>query len=126
MNLVAIIGAFIITLSLLSYGIGSISISRFKIVSIMVLLFLSLGIIFDVSAIVLMIIGSSGTPFTFHGFVGYLAFFVMLIDTLWAWRIFFKSGLDAKISDRYLMYSRYAYLVWVLGYLTGSLMILWR
>lgn len=126
MNPISIVGAFIMTLSLLAYGIGSISIKRFKMVGSIVLIFLSMGIIFDITAIILMIIGSKGTPFTFHGFVGYLAFLVMLVDTVWAWCIYFKRGLDKAISVRYLWYSQLSYLLWILGYLTGSLIVLWR
>ena len=114
------------TLSLLAYGIGSISVSRFKIVGSIVLIFLSLGVIFDFAAIICMVKGARGTPFTFHGFVGYLSLLVMLIDTIWAWRIYFKHGLDEPVSVRYLWFSRFSYFFWVMGYLTGSLIVLFR
>jgi hypothetical protein len=126
MNLISIVGAFIITLSLLTYGIGSISLLRFKIISLVALIFLSAGIIFDITAIVLMVIGAKGTPFTFHGFVGYIAFLVMLIDTIWVWATYFKNGIDAPIGKNLHRYTKYAYLCWVAAYLTGSLIVLWR
>lgn len=126
MNQISIIGAFIITLSLLAYGIGSITLFRFKIVSIVVLIFLTTGLIFDATAIVFMVIGAQGTPFTLHGFVGYLAFFVMLIDAICFWVVYFKNGIDSPVSKKLLRYAKYAYLYWVFAYITGSLIVLWR
>lgn len=126
MNPLSIVGAFIITLSLLAYGIGSISLSRFKNVGSVVLIFLSIGVIFDLAAIIFMIKGAEGTPFTFHGFVGYLAFLVMLTDTICAWAIYVRRGLDSVIGKGYLWFSRIAYFLWIMGYITGSLIVLYR
>lgn len=126
MNPLSIVGAFIITLSLLAYGIGSITLIRFKIVGSMVIIFLSLGVIFDIAAIIFMIKGSEGTPFTFHGLIGYTAFTVMLVDTFWVWVIYFKKGLDTPINKLHLWFARGAYFWWVLGYITGSLIVLFR
>ena len=95
-------------------------------ISTIVLVFLSLGIIFDVTAMVFMVMGSRGTPFTFHGLVGYIAFAVMLIDVLWTWIIYFKKGLDVIVSGKFLIFARLAYVIWICGYITGSLIVLWR
>lgn len=126
MNQISIVGAFIITLSLLAYGIGSITLLRFKIVSTIVLIFLTTGVIFDATAIVLMMIGAQGTPFTLHGLVGYIAFLVMLIDAICFWMAYFKNGIDSPVSKNLQRYAKYAYLYWVIAYLTGSLIVLWR
>ena len=126
MNLLAIVGAFIITLSLLAYGIGTISIIRFKIVGSVALIFLTLGVIFDVTAVIFMILGAQGTPFSWHGIFGYSAFLVMLIDTFLVWRQYFLHGIDTRINKRLEVYSKYAYIWWVIAYITGSLIILWR
>jgi hypothetical protein len=58
MNFLAVVGAFIITLSLLSYGIGIIAVVRFKIVTPGILVFLTLGVILDFIAVIMMIINS--------------------------------------------------------------------
>lgn len=126
MNSLSIVGAFIMTLSLLAYGIGSISLSRFRIIGSIVLIFLSLGIVFDIAAIVLMVLGAKGTPFTLHGLLGYSAFLMMLSDTIWAWYLYFKHGIDSPINNKYHWFARFAYLWWVVAYLTGSLIVLWR
>ena len=95
-------------------------------VSSIVLVFLTLGVLFDITAMVCMVLGARGTPFTFHGLVGYIAFAVMLVEALWAWGIYYKKGLDAQVSEKFLMYTRLAYIIWVCGYITGSLIVLWR
>ncbi|MEN8118102.1 MAG: hypothetical protein ABFS16_14050 [Bacteroidota bacterium] len=126
MNPLSVVGAFIITLSLLAYGIGSISLMRFKIIGSMVLIFLSLGVLFDITAVTLMIMGSKGNHFTPHGVLGYSALLVMLIDVVLIWRTYFKKGLDTFVSKSLEKYSRIAFLGWVAAYITGSLMVLWR
>lgn len=118
------VGAFLVTLALLSYGIGSISLQRFKLVSKSVLWFLSIGIILDISATVCMIIGSQNTPFTIHGFLGYSAFLVMFIDLILVWKVYKKSGKDASINKRLQLYAKLAYGWWVFAYITGSLLVI--
>lgn len=126
MNPLAIIGAFVITLSFLSYGIGSISLVRFKIIGRLVLTFLTLGVILDLAAIYLMIQGSKGSPFTLHGLLGAVAFIVMFIDAIWCWNIYFTYGRDYKAGKSHVIYTKAAYLFWVVAYFTGSLIIIWR
>lgn len=125
MSFISLIGAFIITLSLLTYGIGSITLQRFKLVTRSVVAFLTLGVCLDITAVSLMIIGSANGPFTMHGIIGFSALFVMLTDTLWLWKVFFKYGNDKKANKALLLYSRYAYGWWVVAYFTGSLLVIW-
>ena len=126
MNIYSIIGAFVITLSLLAYGIGSISLVRFRLVGTIVLTFLSLGIFFDVVAISLMIIGARDSIFSTHAIVGYISFVVMLILALWVWKNFMSQGKDSKASIKLVAYTKMAYFVWVSAYLLGSIMVIWR
>ncbi|WP_297089627.1 hypothetical protein [uncultured Draconibacterium sp.] len=126
MNPLAIVGAFIITLSFLAYGIGSISLVRFKIVGNIVLIFLTMGILFDIAAIVLMVFGARGTPFTLHGFLGAAAFLIMLVDAVWCWKVYYKNGLDSKATNKHIKFTKAAYFFWVVAYFTGCLIILWR
>ena len=126
MNPLAIIGAFVITLSFLAYGIGSISLVRFKIVGRIVLTFISLGVLLDLIAILLMMKGSTGSPFTLHGFLGGIAFSVMFVEMVWCWNMYFTYGLDVKAGKPHIIYTKVAYLFWVLAYFTGSILIIWR
>jgi len=124
MKIISLIGAFLITFALLSYGVGSISLQRFREVSRGVLGFLSVGIVLDLVAITCMIIGSRNTPFTLHGLLGYSAFIVMLVDVILVWRVYLKEGLNARINRNLHLFAKLAYLWWVIAYITGSLLII--
>lgn len=126
MNPISLAGAFVITFSLLSYGIGTISLQRFKVVSTGVLVYLTIGIVLDLIAATLMITGSRNTPFSLHGFLGLSAILVMFIDVVLLWRFFSKNGSDVVVSKSLLTYSKLAYLWWIVAYLTGSVLIIWR
>ncbi len=125
MNYLAIIGAFVITLSLLLYGIGSITVQRFKLVTQGVLIFITLGVISDLIAITLMIFGSEKGPFTLHGVLGFSATITMCIDMLLVWKLYLKNGIDSVVSKSAVLYTRIAYSWWVIAYITGSLLVIW-
>ena len=125
MSVLSIIGACIITFALLSYGIGSISLIRFKLITPWVLIFLSLGLILDIAAVSFMIAGSDNSPFNFHGFVGYTAMLSMLINVLLVWKEFKVNGINSKVSFNVIRYTKFAYLWWLIVYFAGSLMIIW-
>ncbi len=122
----AIVGAFIITLALLSYGISSIAVQRFKIVTPSVLIFLTLGVLLDIVAVIFMIIGSTNSPFTYHGLLGYSAMLTMILNLILVWRCYFKNGFDSFIENSVLLYSKFAYAWWVIVYITGSLLVIWK
>lgn len=126
MNSISITGAFIITLSLLSYGIGSISLQRFKMVSPGVLWFLTMGVILDIIATIFMIVGSQNPGFTLHGFLGYSALLVMLIDVVFIWRVYYREKINVFAGEKLLLYSKVAYGWWIVAYLTGSMLVIWR
>ena len=126
MNPVSIAGAVIVTMSLLAYGIGSITLQRFKMISPGILWFLSLGVLFDITATGFMIVGSSNTPFTLHGLLGYSALIIMLVDVILIWKLYLKEKTNAKANNQLLLYSKIAYAWWVIVYITGSLLIIWK
>lgn len=125
MNPLAIIGAFIITLSLLSYGVGVIAVLRFKIVTLGVLIFLTLGVLLDFVAVTFMIVGTGNLIFSRHGLLGYSAMLTMIINMILIWRVYFKNGLDSIISNSLVLYSKIAYVWWVIAYITGSILVIW-
>ena len=126
MNFLAVVGAFVITLALLSYGIGSIAVVRFKIVTPGVLIFLTLGVILDFVAVAFMIIGSGKGAFTLHGYLGYSAMLTMIINLILVWRWYLKNGFDTIISNWIIIYSKIAYAWWLIVYITGSLLVIWK
>lgn len=125
MNLYAVIGAFIMTLAFLSYGIGSVTLERFRIVGIVVLLFYLLGLMFEVIAIGFMALSGTGQMGSWHGIVGVIAFLLMAINTIWVWVVYFKKGFDGRINILLLNYTKVAFFLWVISYLLGIATIIW-
>ena len=121
MNTLSIIGATIVTLALISYSIGIISEQFKKKIIPRVLIFITLGVILDITATAFMILGSKNSPYTIHGFIGYSALFLMLIELVRIWRSYNKLGMGADVPKGVHLYSRYAYIWWVIAYITGSL-----
>jgi len=124
MKTILMIGSTVVTLALISYSIAIITEQRKHRISGFVLRFLTLGIILDITATACMIIGSTNTPFTIHGFLGYSALAAMLTDAVLMWRFRIKNGLDSEPSRGLHLYSRYAYIWWVIAYVTGSLLVI--
>jgi len=121
MNSLSITGATIVTLALISYSIGILSEQVKKKMIPRVLIFITLGVVLDITATIFMILGSKNSPFTFHGFIGYSALIVMMIELVKIWRAYNKSGLRADVPRGLHLFSRYAYIWWVIAYITGSL-----
>ena len=126
MNPLSIAGAFIITIALLFYGISFIAMQRFKILTSPVLIFISLGVLFDLVAISLMIIGSDKGAFTYHGIIGYTATITMIVDLILVWKTYLKNGMDSIVHKSVLLYSKIAYIWWLIAYITGSVLVLWQ
>jgi len=123
MKTILIVGATTVTLALISYSIAIISEQRRKVVSKKVLYFLTTGWMLDVSATIMMIIGSSNTPFTLHGAIGYSALMLMTIETYLIWKIKINNAWNVEVPKNIHLYSRIAYIWWVAAYITGSLLV---
>jgi len=115
----------IVNLALISYTVGIVTEQRHRRVSPRVLTFLSVGVVFDITATVCMIIGSPNTPFSLHGFLGYSSLTGMVIETVLAWRHRRNHG-DAEVSRGLHLYARLAYIWWLLAYVTGAFIIMSR
>jgi uncharacterized repeat protein (TIGR03987 family) len=115
------IGAIVVTLALISYSIGILSEQFKRKIIPRVLIFITLGVVLDVTATLFMILGSQNSPFTLHGFIGYSALFIMLIELLRIWQTYRKSGINAEVPKGLHLFSRLAYIWWVIAYITGSL-----
>lgn len=126
MKPILMIGSTVVTLALLFYSIGIITEQRKKVINKKVLLFLTLGLIADITATACMIIGSSNSPFTFHGFIGYTALLAMIIETTLAYRFSSANGATTQVTKGLHLYSRFAYVLWVAVYITGSLLVVFK
>jgi uncharacterized repeat protein (TIGR03987 family) len=123
MKTASIIGSLIVTLALLSYSIGFSKERKQKRVTSNILLFYTIGISLDITATICMIIGSSKGLVTLHGFIGYSSLLAMLTDTFLLWRYNLRSGQDKEVSKGLHIYSRIAYIWWVIAYITGGLLV---
>ena len=121
MNSLSIAGAAIVTLAFISYSIAIISEQIKKLIIPRVMFFITLGVIFDVTATAFMILGSRNSPFTFHGFIGYSALLIMLIELIRLWTLHSKQGMGTAVPAGLHLSSRFAYIWWVVAYITGSL-----
>ncbi|TFH01297.1 MAG: hypothetical protein E4H13_05305 [Calditrichales bacterium] len=124
MNIFLVYGTRIVILALIAYSIAVITEQRTRRVSNRVIWFLSAGIILDITATGLMISGSGNTPFTLHGILGYSSLAGMLIDTVLIWRHRIHEGATIEVPKKLHIYSRYAYIWWILAFITGGMLVL--
>lgn len=119
MKPVLIAGTVIVNLALICYSVGIITEQKIHRINRKIIVFLTLGVIFDLTATACMITGSGNSPFSLHGLLGYSSLAAMIIETCLAWRhwLFFKSD---KVARGLHLYSRLAYIWWVLAYITGA------
>jgi hypothetical protein len=123
MNSILIKAVVVVTFALILYSIAVVTEQRKGIISKQVRIFLTAGICFDISSTVLMIIGSRKIPITIHGFIGYSALMVMLVDTILIWRFWSRNG-NNQVSRALNIYTRLAYSWWVIAYVAGAIIAL--
>jgi hypothetical protein len=123
MKTISMIGSFVVTIALIFYSIGFTKENRMKLVTGPVLLFYTIGVSLDITATILMIIGSSKGMITLHGMIGYSSLLGMLIDTILLWRYNLRQGSDTLVSRRLSIYTRIAFTWWVIAYITGGLLV---
>jgi hypothetical protein len=120
------IGTTIVIFALAAYSVAIFTEQRKKIISKTVLIFITLGVILDITATVFMILGSSKGAFTLHGFIGYSSLLGMSIDAILIWRQKSKNGINSAVPKGLHIYSRYAYIWWVMAFITGGLLVAFR
>lgn len=123
MKTILIFGTTIVNLALIFYSIGIITEQIRHTVSKRVLVFVSIGLLFDITATILMIIGSENPAFTAHGILGYSSLTGMLIDAILLWRLRLKNGLNFRVPRGLHWYTRIAYAWWLAAYITGALIV---
>jgi hypothetical protein len=126
MNPLLRLGTTIVIFALVSYSIAIITEQRKKILRRRILVFLTLGVALDITATTLMILGSSKGGFTLHGIIGYSSLAGMFIDAVLIWQLKMKKGTYCPVPDNIHIYSRYAYIWWVIAFITGGLLVAFR
>ena len=122
MNSILITGTIIVTGALVAYSIFVFTKQRHSVLTTFILTALTLGLFLDITATVVMIIGSRNIPITFHGILGYSALAGMLVDTLLIWRHWRSDKKNEPISKGLQVYTWFAYSWWVLAYIAGGLL----
>jgi len=123
MKTASIIGSGIVTLALILYTIAFTKERKTRLTTHGVLLFYSLGVTFDITATIFMILGSSKGLVTLHGCIGYSSLLGMIIDTSLLWRFRLVEGNRKNVSRGLHIYSGIAYTWWILAYITGGLLV---
>ena len=123
MKTASIIGSMVVTLALIFYSIGFAKEQRKKIVTTRVIMFFTLGVILDISATILMILGSGKGILTIHGCIGYSSLTGMLTDTILLWIYNLKHGSEKEVSKRLHLFSRITFSWWVIAYITGGILV---
>jgi hypothetical protein len=116
-------GIVIVNLALIAYSVAVILEQKTKLSGNSVLTFLSLGVLFDITATVFMIMGSTHTALSSHGIFGYSALLAMFIDCILLWKHRLSNGQNIKVSKSLHLYSRFAYIWWLLAYFTGIIIV---
>lgn len=123
MNTYLQLGSGIVIFALIAYSIGVITEQRKKVLSPMVLAFITIGVLLDITATIFMIMGTSKSGITLHGVIGYSSLFVMLVDAILLWRHRMQHGMNTAIRKDLHKYTLYAYSWWVLAFITGLLLV---
>ncbi len=126
MNPLLKLGTTIVFFALASYSIAIFTEQSKKILRRRILVFLTLGVALDITATVLMVLGSPNGGFTLHGIIGYSSLAGMFIDAVLIWRLKIQNGSYSPIPNGVHIYSRYAYLWWVIAFITGGLLVMMK
>jgi uncharacterized repeat protein (TIGR03987 family) len=126
MKPVLIAGTLVVNLALISYSVFIFFERKTAQVTRNVLSFLTVGVFFDASATTCMIVGSSNSPFTLHGILGYSALAGMIFDAILVWRRLIKRGLNSPLPSFVHKYSLLIYCWWIIAYITGALLVMFK
>ncbi|MEW5796001.1 MAG: hypothetical protein AB1772_06530 [Candidatus Zixiibacteriota bacterium] len=120
-----IAGTAIVNPALVFYTVGIIIEQRRHRVTTPVLTFLTLGVLFDITATACMIIGSTKSPFSLHGILGYSSLIAMAVETALVWR-HRRGRREAEVPRGLHLYTRLAYTWWIFAYITGAILVMGR
>lgn len=123
---VTIAGIILVHLALILYTLFIIAENRKKRTTKMVLVLITLAILFDISATACMMMGTTRTYFTFHGIIGYIGLLLMVADSILLWKHKLKYGTEILISKSLNSFSKIAYIWWVIAFITGVLVSIFR
>jgi hypothetical protein len=112
-----------VTTALVLYTIGAVKELRARRATRGVCGFFAAGVAFDVTATLLMIAATQREGLSVHGVLGYSALAAMTTDTVLMWRHRGSAGVE-PLGKRLHLYSRIAYVYWVVAYFTGAALVM--
>jgi hypothetical protein len=124
MQPIVIAAVSIITLALVCYTVATAAHQRSHRITGVVAAFLTIGVAFDVTATLCMVVAAGGIKATLHGALGITALFGMLLETILAWRHRLEYGPEVPVSAGKRLYARIAYCYWVLAFISGGTMVM--
>ena len=122
MNPILIAGTTTVTCALIAYSLFVFTKPKAGLLTPWVLTILSIGLFLDITATILMILGSRNIPITPHGILGYSALAAMLAETIFIWRHWLRKRNTEPLSKRLRIYTWMAYGWWVLAFIIGGLL----
>ena len=120
MPIVIIAGVILIHIALILYTIFIIKEYKYKRPNHSVLKFITLAVIFDISATACMMICTSKEYFTLHGILGYSALFLMIIDAIFIWKHKINKSSEVAFNTGLDRYSKFSYFIWIIAFATGE------
>jgi hypothetical protein len=121
MNPLLLTGTALVFIALVCYTLSIRLERKQQLISVQLLRTFSTGLFFDISATSCMIAGSSNSPFTIHGFIGYSALLLMCIDFILLWRLLKKNGVNTSIPNSLHRYTLLAYCWWIAAFISGGI-----
>jgi hypothetical protein len=120
------VGIFFVHFALIFYTLFIFFESKKKCTTNPVLLLITFAVLFDITATVCMMLGTTRTYFTFHGIMGYIGLLLMIIDFILLLRHKLKYGTETLISKTLYVYSKIAYFWWLIAFITGVIVSIFR
>ncbi len=120
------VGIFFVHFALIFYTLFIIFEGKKKRATNTILLFITFAVMFDITATACMMIGTTRTYFTFHGILGYIGLLLMLIDFVLLLKYRIKYGVETLISKPLYLYSKIAYYWWLMAFITGVIVSIFR
>jgi len=126
MSSILIIGISLVQAALITYTATFIIAYRKKNISKLFLNTLSFSVLFYITATIFIISGSSKGFLTLHGLIGYTSLGMIIIKTVQFYLFTKKIGYTQAFSKKQLATFTFIYIYWVLAYITGAVLILFR
>jgi hypothetical protein len=123
---ITILGIVFVHIALILYTLFIIFENRKQRTTKSVLALITFAVIFDILATTCMMIGTTRTYFTFHGIMGYIGLLLMVADAYLLWKYKLKYGVEILISKSLNSFSKIAYIWWIIAFITGVLVSIFR